>query len=79
MVTIFFVPLAMIAFYEASFHAENAWTNNWLRGIDNIEDDSPQIRDPEVSEDECDGLKISKVPYEELIKAFPNMQQVSSL
>jgi hypothetical protein len=79
MITIFFVPLALIAFYEASFHAENAWTKNWLRGVVSIEDDSPLIRDPEVSVDECDGFEISKVPYEELIKAFPDTTQVSCL
>jgi hypothetical protein len=79
MVTIFFVPLAIIAFYEASFHTENAWMKNWLQGIDDVEQDSPQIRDPHVADDECDGLKISKVPYEELIKVFPDTQQVSSL
>jgi hypothetical protein len=77
MITIFFIPLAMIAFYEASFHPENAWTKNWLRGIDDIEEDSPQIRDPDVPDEECDGRKISRVPYEELIKVFPDTQQVS--
>lgn len=79
MITIFFIPLAMIAFYEASFHPENAWTKNWLRGIDNIEEDTPQIRNPDMADDECNGLKISKVPYEELVKVFPDTQQVSRL
>jgi hypothetical protein len=72
----FFIPLAMIALYEASFHTENIWTKNWLQGMDAIEEDSAQIRDPDVPDDECNGMKISKVPYAELIKVFPDTQQV---
>ena len=64
----------MIALYEASFHTENIWTKNWLQGMDAIEEDSAQIRDPDVPGNE---MKISKVPYAELIKVFPDTQQVS--
>jgi hypothetical protein len=79
MVTIFFIPLAMIAFYEASFHTENTWMRNWLQGMDDLEEDSPQIRDPHVADDECHGHIICKVPFEELVKVFPNTEQVSSI
>ena len=41
-------------------------------------EDSPAIRDPEVDEGDVDeGYVISKVPFSELIKAFPDTQQVS--
>jgi len=68
----------MIAFYEASFRTENAWVKNWVRGFDDIEEGS-QIRDPNVADDECHGFQISKVPFEELVKVFPDTQQVGDL
>jgi hypothetical protein len=78
MCTIFFVPLAVIAFYESTFDSrKHAWMKNWLRGNDEGAEDSPENRDPEVDDNEGDGLKISKVPFVELTKMFPNMEQVS--
>lgn len=77
MIAVFFVPLAIIAFYEATFDSnKHTWMKNWLRGDDEGEADSPRNRDPEVDDPECEGLQISKVPFEELIKVFPNTQEV---
>jgi hypothetical protein len=75
--TVFFIPLSIIAFYESTFDSrKHAWMKNWLRGNDEGAEDSLENRNP-VVDDEGEGLKISKVPFSELIKAFPNMQQVS--
>ena len=46
----------------------------WLSGDDQGEEDYPETRNPEVNE--AGGLRITKVPFEELIKVFPNTQQV---
>ncbi|GLB34039.1 putative calcium activated cation channel [Lyophyllum shimeji] len=73
MITVFFIPLSMIALYETTFaRHEHARMRVWLRGDDQGEADYPETRDPDVDED---GLKISKVPFAELIKVFPDTQQ----
>jgi hypothetical protein len=75
MLLVFFLPLSMIAFYEATREGhKNTWMTKWLSGDDQGEEDYPETRDPEVNEP--DGLKITKAPFEELIKVFPNTQQV---
>lgn len=74
---LFFIPLTLIAFYESTFDKrKHAWMENWFRGDDEATQDCPENRDPEVNDPNCEGLKISKVPFEELIKAFPKMGQV---
>lgn len=71
----FCVPLALIALYEASLgEQQNTWMTKWLSSDNQGDEDYPETRDPEVNEP--DGLKITKVPFEELIKVFPNTQQV---
>jgi len=74
---IFFIPLTFIAFYESTFDVrKHAWMENWFRGNDEGSADSPENRDPVVDDPTCEGLKISKVPFSELIKVFPNTAQV---
>lgn len=76
---IFFIPLAMIAFYESTFdRRKHKWMNAWFRGNDEGEEDRPEYRDPSVDDPACDGLVISKIPFEELIKVFPKTSQVGS-
>ncbi|KAF5387842.1 hypothetical protein D9615_000600 [Tricholomella constricta] len=78
MVTIFLIPLSLIAFYEATFDRHrHTWMNNWLRGDDEGAADYPETRDPDVNGFESTGMKISRVPFEDLIKVFPNTQQSS--
>jgi hypothetical protein len=75
MATVFFIPLTMIAFYESVFQNDldkHAWMKRWLSGNDQGDDDKPEYRDPEVDEERV----ISKVKFEELVKAFPNTNQV---
>ncbi|KAF9464883.1 hypothetical protein BDZ94DRAFT_1296902 [Collybia nuda] len=76
--TLFFIPLATIAFYESTFDTQkHSWMKNWLRGDDEGEQDYPATRDPDVDDDGCQGMVISKVPFDELVKVFPNLQQSS--
>ncbi|KAK7061976.1 hypothetical protein R3P38DRAFT_682340 [Favolaschia claudopus] len=77
---VFFIPLSMIAFYESVLRGsedKHRWVKRWLSGDDEGHDDAPEHRDPEVDEREGNGRIISKVPFEELIKAFPNTNQSS--
>ncbi|KAG6821514.1 hypothetical protein H0H93_000023 [Arthromyces matolae] len=76
--SLFFVPLTIIAFSEAVYEGkEHSWLKNWLRGQDEGAVDYPESRDPEVDDSEQTGMKISKVPFKELVKAFPNVGQSS--
>ncbi|KAJ3722591.1 calcium activated cation channel [Lentinula raphanica] len=79
MSVLFFIPLTMIAFYETVFtRQENEWITNWLHGNNEGDSTYPQTRDPEVDGPDADaGLRISKVPFMELIKVFPNTAQSS--
>ena len=75
--TLFFIPLTLIAFYESTFNKRKyVWMENWFRGDDEAAEDCPENRDPEVNDPNCEGLVISKVPFEELIKAFPKIDHV---
>ncbi|KAJ7167506.1 calcium activated cation channel [Mycena filopes] len=80
---VFFLPLTMIALYESVTEqpAKHAWMKRWLSGNDEGEDDRPEYRDPEVVDDDSGGSGpgrvISKVKFEELVKAFPNTNQSS--
>ncbi|KXN86125.1 Calcium channel YVC1 [Leucoagaricus sp. SymC.cos] len=76
---IFFIPLTVIALYESTFSSEfgrkNGWMNNWFRGDDEGAEDSVENRNPTVDDVNCRGMEISKVPFEELVKVFPNTTQ----
>lgn len=74
---IFFIPLTIIALYESTFDTrKNGWVENWFRGDDEGAEDTPENRNPAVDDANCRGMEISKVPFEELIKVFPNTTQV---
>jgi len=74
---IFFIPLVFIAFYESVFDTrKHTWMESWFRGNDEGSVDSPEYRDPIVEDPTCEGLQISKVPFSELIKVFPDTTQV---
>ncbi|KAF8812231.1 calcium activated cation channel [Phlegmacium glaucopus] len=71
----FFIPLTLIAVYESSFDKhKRVWMETWLRGDDEGSEYSPENRNPEVNDE---GLQISKVPFEELIKVFPKTDKSS--
>jgi hypothetical protein len=77
---IFFIPLTMIAFYESVIDTSHSvWMKRWLSGNDEGEEDRPEDRDPAVDEGtDSLGRIISKVPFDRLVKAFPNTNQVSA-
>lgn len=79
MSTIFFIPLALIALFEAELDpSKNKWIKDWLTHPDEGSEDSPECQNPEVDGEDAErGLRITKVPFHELIKVFPDTTQVS--
>lgn len=79
MTILFFLPLAVIGLYEAELNpSKNKWVSDWLSHADQGTADMPEYRDPEVDgEDAAKGLKISRVPFEDLIKVFPDTMHSS--
>lgn len=79
MSVLFFIPMTMIALHE-SFSPKQRWLNEFINGAPLEDEDSPLARDPDVGgEDAESGLVISRVPFAELVKDFPNIHEVSSL
>ena len=77
MTTLFFVPMAVIALYETT-SSKNRWLDDLINGAALDEDDNPAARDPEVDgEDARNDIVISRVPFSELVKVFPNIHEVS--
>jgi hypothetical protein len=77
MTVLFFIPMMVIAFYESTQWKKN-WLEDFIDGTPLDADDSPAGRDPEVDgEDARNGIVISKVPFSELVKVFPNTHEVS--
>jgi hypothetical protein len=76
MTALFFIPMAIVALYESS-PSKNRWLENFMTGPPLDEIDSAAARDPEVDgADAENGLVISKVPFSELVKVFPNTHEV---
>jgi hypothetical protein len=75
----FFIPLTFIAFYESTSKRKYVWMENLFRSDDEAPQDCFENRDPEINDPNCEGLVISKVPFEELVKAFPKIDQVELL
>lgn len=55
---------------------KSAYIRNWFGDSGFGEEDTPESQNPEV--DHEDGLKISKVQFNDLIKEFPNPLSVCS-
>ncbi|KAI0660794.1 hypothetical protein C8Q70DRAFT_972498 [Cubamyces menziesii] len=74
MLVVFFVPLCVIALYEAQLDpAKNRWVKDWFRDADEAGSDAPHFQDPEVEgPDAARGLRICKKPFSELVGAFPD-------
>jgi len=70
--------MTVIALYEST-SPRNRWLGDFVHGTSLDEDDSPAARDPEVDEEDArNDIVISKVPFSEIVKAFPNIHEVSS-
>ncbi|KIP12742.1 hypothetical protein PHLGIDRAFT_17507 [Phlebiopsis gigantea 11061_1 CR5-6] len=74
MLALFCLPLLAIAIYETQLDpSKNRWVHDWLTNPDQGLEDTVEYRDPEVDgEDAAKGLKISTVPFEEIVKVFPD-------
>ncbi|KAG9317378.1 hypothetical protein JVU11DRAFT_1577 [Chiua virens] len=75
MTIIFFIPLSIIAFFEAS-STHRSWVMHWLNGEAEIDFENPAITDPVVEGPDAErGLQISKVPFNQLVRKLPNTAQ----
>jgi len=73
MTIVFFIPLTLIAFWESAVDATaKDYIYDWfaLGDEEPSDEDDPLIQDPEVTDEGA--LKISKVPFRELVKTFPD-------
>ncbi|OJA19294.1 hypothetical protein AZE42_00451 [Rhizopogon vesiculosus] len=74
---IFFIPLTIIALYETS-SMKQSWMVNWLRADDEVDTQDPFVLNPVVEGSDAEqGLEITKVPFDDLIKSFPDTTQSS--
>ena len=79
MTVLFFVPMTVIALYEST-SSKNRWLDDFINGTVLDEDDNPAAKDPDVDEEDArNGVVISKVPFSELVKVFPNIHEVSHI
>ncbi|EPQ59899.1 hypothetical protein GLOTRDRAFT_35258 [Gloeophyllum trabeum ATCC 11539] len=75
---LFLVPLTVIALYESANRSNNHWVQEWFGREDDGNDDDPAHKDPEVNADDAaQGLEISRVKFDDLVKKFPNTMQSS--
>lgn len=75
MMVLFFIPLTALALFETTLDTTtNRFMKNWFGATEDGEEDDPENQDPDVDEE---GMVLSKVPFAELVKAFPNTQVVS--
>ncbi|OAX44017.1 hypothetical protein K503DRAFT_846787 [Rhizopogon vinicolor AM-OR11-026] len=74
---IFFIPLTIIALYETS-SMKQSWMVNWLRAEDEVDTQDPFVLNPVVEGSDAEqGLEITKVAFDDLIKGFPDTTQSS--
>lgn len=77
MMIIFFIPLNVIALWETTLSKSTSnLLNGWYSFAQEGEEDNPDIQNPEI--DDENGLTISRVPFSDLVRAFPNTQIVKS-
>ncbi|WOO78518.1 Calcium channel YVC1 [Vanrija pseudolonga] len=74
MTVLFFVPLTLIAVYESAIHGSGRLHNYFAEPIPEDEDD-PKVINP-TSDDPAG--EITRVPFDELIKAFPDTTMTES-
>jgi hypothetical protein len=80
MLVLFFVPVVFVSFFEAVIDPNrNVLLREWAH-TSIVSDDSPDAKNPKVTGEDAErGLVISKVPFSELIKEFPNTTMVGLL
>lgn len=73
---LFCFPLGLIALWESQLHRRSqAFVKNIYQNIKEDEEDEAVNQDP-TTENEEQGLEISKVKFDDLVKVFPNSFQV---
>ena len=78
---VFFIPVCVIALFESQLDpSTHRWVKDWFSSPDEGGEDAPHFQDPVVTGEDAErGLQISKVPFSEIIKQFPDTTHVSSL
>jgi len=78
MSVLFFIPMIVIALHESVLDLKrHNWMSSWVSEGFEL-DDTPEVRDPRVDGADADrGTKICTVPFNELVKVFPNTTQSS--
>lgn len=75
MTTVFFIPLVVVALVESQLDVRASLIiRNLYDHVDEGEEEDPKNQDPET--DHEDGMEISRVPFSDLVKEFPNSYQV---
>lgn len=76
---LFFFPLMMIAVYESSRReTPRRFWHQWIRAMEGEDaEETSEFEDPQVEENQDDGLRISKVPFEDLVKRLPDTARSS--
>jgi hypothetical protein len=77
MLVLFSAPLTVLAVCEILMGTQSTYIRNWFGDSGFGDEDTPEAQNPEV--DHENGLKISKVPFNDLIKKFPNPNRVCSI
>ncbi|KAH9833732.1 uncharacterized protein C8Q71DRAFT_838808 [Rhodofomes roseus] len=74
MMVLFCIPLCIIALYESELDpSKNRWVRDLFAYSDEGGEDTPEFENPSVHPDDfAKGLEISRVPFEELVKMFPD-------
>jgi len=72
MIVILFIPLSIIALLEST-HSKPSYFRDWFDPASSEVDTSEEAQNPQVEEGH---LKISKVPFKELIKVFPSSNRL---
>ncbi|KAG8881203.1 hypothetical protein FRB97_009772 [Tulasnella sp. 331] len=74
MSVVFCVPLMIIALWESQLSARSsALLSHVFDSLEDGEEDDPGRKDPSTENE--DGMEISRTPFDELIKRFPNTFQ----
>ena len=76
---VFFIPVCVIALFESQLDpSTHRWVKDWFSSPDEGGEDAPHFQDPVVTGEDAErGLQISKVPFSEIIKQFPDTTHVS--
>jgi len=74
MTIVFFLPLLIIGLAEAQLDARaSRFMQSLFDSFDEGEEDDPENQNPKVENE--DGSEISKMPFDQLVKDFPDSHQ----